>query len=173
MSVKVNLQHMALTPSWTIFEFCQNVCEGLLTTYSIDSNFNIGWSFSECVWRCTYNIWHWLCLQQKSGFVRMYLKVYLQNMALPPSSTIFEFCQHVCVDLLTTFGIDSICHRGQVLLELLWRTTFNIRYWHHHRNSDKTWLLSKMVSIPNVESSQKVKPSSLIPHMTYLPQLYI
>ena len=38
-----------------------------------------------------------------SSFVRMYVKVYLQHIALTPSSTTFEFCQHVCVELLTTY----------------------------------------------------------------------
>ena len=165
MSVKVNLQHMALTPSSTKFEFCQNVSEGLLTTYSIDSNFNIGWSFSECVWRSAYNIWHWLCLQQMLIFFRMYVKVYFQHMALPPSSTTFEFCQHVCVDLLTTNGIDSIFHRGQVLSEWLWRTTFNIRYWQHLwqksscvRMSVKAYLQYKVLTLfwTKVEFCQNV-----------------
>ena len=39
------------------FEFWQNVCEGLLTTYGIDAIFNNIWVLSTCLCRSTYNIW--------------------------------------------------------------------------------------------------------------------
>ena len=70
----------------TKVEFCQNVCEGLLTIKGIDSILNKSWVLSKHLWKCTYNIRYWLRLQCKSSFARMCMKVYLHHTVLTPSS---------------------------------------------------------------------------------------